>query len=105
MKSSLCNVEFVSCDAYIDQGRKIGDDPVGYKCMKQATQLVRLMDHERVMHEYDVCDGCMDLLCSQEMSQRMRVSFGLAGLRLEAVPAERSGANGQYAKQNRGTIK
>lgn len=25
-----------TCDFYVDQGRKIGDDPVGYKCSNDA---------------------------------------------------------------------
>jgi hypothetical protein len=27
---------FYKCDFYVDQGRKIGDDPVGYKCSNDA---------------------------------------------------------------------
>lgn len=31
----MISVEYL-CDAYIDQGRYIGEDPVGYKCMNPA---------------------------------------------------------------------
>jgi hypothetical protein len=30
-------VRFTMCDAYVDQGRYIGEDPVGYKCCQYAT--------------------------------------------------------------------
>jgi len=50
MKASVCGVEFVMCDGYIDQGRFIGDDPVGCKCSAPATR--------ETEDGYDVCDWC-----------------------------------------------
>lgn len=42
MLSSVCGVEFQMCDAYIDQGRKIGNDGVGFKCTKIAETQVNI---------------------------------------------------------------
>lgn len=50
MKTSLCGIEFEMCDAYVDQGRKIGSDPMGYKCTK--------LDYQ----DFRVCSTCFDLL-------------------------------------------
>lgn len=39
----------ICCDAYVDQGKYIGDDPVGYKCYQAAVHRVG---------DKDLCDWC-----------------------------------------------
>ena len=53
MRASTCGAEFVMCDAYVDQGRSIGNDPVGFKCGAQACYVV---------DGHDLCSRCADLL-------------------------------------------
>jgi hypothetical protein len=44
------------CDCLIDQGRKIGGDPVGYKCCNQA---------QYVAFEVNFCKYCREMLEKQ----------------------------------------
>ena len=53
MKASIYGMEFTMCDAYIDQGHRIGDDPIGYKCSKLETQRIG---------EHDICAVCLEIL-------------------------------------------
>ena len=50
------------CDALIDQGRSIGDDPIGFKCTKTATQR---------HNERDLCPTCAETLAREPE----RISF------------------------------
>ena len=52
------------CDALIDQGRSIGDDPIGFKCTKPATQR-----HD----EKDLCLTCEEILAQEPE----RISFAI----------------------------
>lgn len=36
MKVIVYDTEYILCDARIDQGRYIGEDPIGYGCSNQA---------------------------------------------------------------------
>jgi len=63
MKSSICGIEFTMCDAFIDQGKYIGDDVIGFKCCKIAT--VKTKDGT------DLCDTCFQLL--SEEPQRVTI--------------------------------
>ena len=44
------------CDALIDQGRYIGDDPVGYSCMREAVTRVG---------GFDLCARCAAMLIDE----------------------------------------
>jgi len=63
MKATVLGIEFVMCDAYIDQKHRIGNTPIGYKCTCLATTKVG---------DKDLCNNCAILL----ENAPERVTFG-----------------------------
>ena len=54
MKTKIYGRVFCMCDVFVDQGRYIGDDPVGHKCTNRATKQFNVNGQE--MH---ICDECL----------------------------------------------
>ena len=50
MKIICLGREILICDAYVDVGRYIGNDPIGYKCSLEAS--------EKSREGYDLCSWC-----------------------------------------------
>ncbi len=57
------------CACLIDQGHHIGGDPVGYKCIKPATEVIEVIfvaDGDAIerdmLLEFDVCASCRQLI-------------------------------------------
>jgi hypothetical protein len=64
----------LKCEAFIDQGRKIGDDPVGYSC-----HLPAVTENEE---GYLLCAYCADLY--QVLSPRLSFLPGPHGVDVQA---------------------
>jgi hypothetical protein len=69
MIAECLGIQFSMCDAYIDRGRKIGEDPVGYKCCKILDKSSSFNWH--VVDDHEVCDCCYELM----LKESERVSF------------------------------
>jgi hypothetical protein len=66
------------CEALLDQGHYIGDDPVGHACYLPATRVVRLLHSEVAL--YRVCESCFAWLQDPEKAARVSVYTPFVGL-------------------------
>ena len=55
MRYKIGNQEYCVCDALVNQGMYISEDPIGHKCNHPATQQT-IDKYNRV---YDICDWCV----------------------------------------------
>jgi len=59
-KATILGIDFIICDALVDQGKKIDSDPIGYACGRLGTH-----KYEQNGEIFDLCDHCIDLIREQ----------------------------------------